>query len=133
MTEPQWLDSAIVLDIHAEQLALFGGADGVRDLGLLDSALGRPLNKFAYGETSLAVLAAAYAFGIARNHPFVDGNKRAAFASIIVFLGLNGVEFAPTPEAATAMILSLAAGEISEGDLVHWIEDNIPASSGPQS
>jgi death-on-curing protein len=96
-------------------------------------AWGRPLNKFAYDETSLAALAAAYAFGIARNHPFVDGNKRAAFASIIVFLGLNGVEFAPTPETATAMILSLAAGEISEEELARWIEDNVPAQSGPRS
>jgi death on curing protein len=133
VSEPQWLDSAIVLDVHAEQLALFGGADGVRDLGLLDSALGRPLNKFAYGETNLAVLAAAYAFGIARNHPFVDGNKRAAFASIIVFLGLNGVEFAPSPETATAMILGLAAGEIDEDDLSRWIEDNIARPSGLES
>jgi death-on-curing protein len=132
VSEPQWLDSAIVLDVHAEQLALFGGADGVRDLGLLDSALARPLNKFAYGETNLAALAAAYAFGIARNHPFVDGNKRAAFASIIVFLGLNRVEFAPSPEAATAIILGLAAGEIDEDDLSHWIEDNMRSPSGPQ-
>ena len=132
MSEPQWLDSAIVLDVHAEQLALFGGADGVRDLGLLDSALARPLNKLAYGETNLAALAAAYAFGIARNHPFVDGNKRAAFASIIVFLGLNRVEFAPSPEAATAIILGLAAGEIDEDDLSHWIEDNMQSPSGPQ-
>ena len=76
MSDPEWLDTSIVLDIHAEQLALFGGADGVRDPGLLESALARPLNKFVYGETSLAVLAAAYAFGIVRNHPFVDGNKR---------------------------------------------------------
>jgi death-on-curing protein len=132
VSEPQWLDSAIVLDVHAEQLALFGGADGVRDLGLLDSALARPLNKLAYGETNLAALAAAYAFGIARNHPFVDGNKRAAFASIIVFLGLNRVEFAPSPEAATAIILGLAAGEIDEDDLSHWIEDNMQSPSGPQ-
>ena len=132
MSEPQWLDSAIVLDVHAEQLALFGGADGVRDLGLLDSALGRPLNKFPYGETNLAVLAAAYAFGVARNHPFVDGNKRAAFASIVVFLGLNGIEFAPSPGSATAMILGLAAGEIDEDDLSHWIEDNMASASGPR-
>jgi death-on-curing protein len=133
VTEPQWLDRSIVVDIHAEQLALFGGADGVRDLGLLDSALGWPLNKFAYGETGFTVLAAAYAFGIARNHPFVDGNKRTAFASIIVFLALNGVEFVPAPEAATAMILSLAAGEISEDALASWIEDNVQATSDPQS
>jgi death on curing protein len=126
VNEPIWLDTSIVLDVHAEQLALFGGADGIRDLGLLESALGRPLNKFAYGETSLASLAAAYAFGAARNHPFVDGNKRAAFASIIVFLGLNGVEFDVPPEAATAMILGLASGDINEDGLAQWISDNMP-------
>jgi death-on-curing protein len=128
MSEPQWLDTSIVLDVHAEQLALFGGADGVRDLGLLESALGRPLNKFAYGESGLAALAAAYAFGIARNHPFVDGNKRAAFASIIVFLGLDGIDFDVPPEAATAMILGMAAGEIGEDGLARWVADNIPAA-----
>jgi death-on-curing protein len=126
VNEPQWLDTTVVLDVHAEQLALFGGADGVRDVGLLESALARPLNKFAYGETNLAALAAAYAFGIARNHAFVDGNKRAAFASIIVFLGLNGIDFDVPPEAATAFILGLAAGEIDEEGLARWIEDNLP-------
>jgi death on curing protein len=133
VTEPRWLDKTILLDIHSEQLALFGGADGVRDLGLLDSALARPLNKFAYGETSLAAHAAAYALGIMRNHPFVDGNKRAAFASIIVFLGLNGVRFAPAPETATAMILGLAASEISKEELVRWIEDTASGGSSAQS
>jgi death on curing protein len=131
MTEPRWLDVNIVIDVHAEQLALFGGADGIRDLGLLESALGRPLNKFAYGQTNLAALAAAYAFGLARNHPFVDGNKRAAFASIIVFLGLNGIDFDVPPEAATAMLLGLAAGEIDEDGLAHWIEDNLPPRLQP--
>jgi death-on-curing protein len=126
VNEPQWLDTTIVLDVHAEQLALFGGADGVRDLGLLESALARPLNKFAYGETNLATLAAAYAFGIARNHAFVDGNKRAAFAAIIVFLGLNAIDFDVLPEEATAIILGLAAGEIPEEGLARWIEDNMP-------
>lgn len=121
MTEPRWLDTAIVLDVHAEQLALFGGADGIRDQGLLESALARPINKFAYGETSLAALAAAYAFGLARNHPFVDGNKRAAFASIIVFLGLDGIDFDVPPEEATAAILGVAAGEIDEEGLTRWI------------
>lgn len=128
MTEPRWLDTTIVLDVHAEQLALFGGADGIRDLGLLESALARPINKFGYGESDLAALAAAYAFGIARNHPFVDGNKRAAFASFIVFLGLNGFDFDVPPEQATAMILSLAAGEVSEESLARWIKDNWPKS-----
>jgi death-on-curing protein len=122
--EPEWLDVPIVLDVHAEQLALFGGSDGVRDLAPLESALARPVNKFGYGETDLAALAAAYAFGIARNHLFVDGNKRVAFASLIVFLGLNGIELVAAPEEATAVMLSLAAGEIDEGRLTRWIADN---------
>jgi death-on-curing protein len=126
MKEPRWLDLNIVLDVHAEQLALFGGAEGLRDPGLLESALARPLNKFGYGETDLAVLAAAYAFGLARNHAFVDGNKRAAFGSIIVFLGLNGIDFDVPPEHATAIILALAAGEVSEESLARWIRDNWP-------
>ena len=127
MTEPEWLDVNILLDVHAEQLVLFGGPDGVRDLGLLESALARPMNKFAYGETDLAALAAAYGFGIARNHPFVDGNKRAAFAAIIVFLGLNGIDFVVPPANATAMILALAASDVSEESLAVWIRDNWPA------
>jgi death-on-curing protein len=126
MSEPEWLDIDIVLDVHAEQLALFGGADGVRDRGLIESALGRPRHKFAYGESDLAALAAAYAFGIAKNHPFVDGNKRTAFASMLVFLGLNGIDFDVPPQDATVMILSLAAGEVSEESLARWIRDNWP-------
>jgi death on curing protein len=126
VTEPPWLDTDIVLDIHAEQLAIFGGGDGVRDLGLLESALARPLNKFAYGETDLAALAAAYVFGIARNHPFVDGNKRAAFGTMIVFLGLNEIDLDVPPEDATAIILEVAAGEIDEDGLTRWLRDNWP-------
>ena len=102
---------------------------GLRDKGLLESALARPQNKFAYGETDLAALAAAYAFGIARNHPFVDGNKRSAFAAIIVFLGLNGVDFDVPPPEATAMMLDLAAGLVSEDGLTRWIRDNWPAAA----
>ena len=124
MTEPEWLDLDIVIDFHAEQLALFGGADGMRDLGLLESALARPINKFAYGETNLAVLAAAYGFGIARNHPFIDGNKRTALASMIVFLGLNSVELDAPQEAATMIILSLAAGDVAKDILARWIADH---------
>jgi death-on-curing protein len=126
MNEPIWLDVEILIDLHAEQLALFGGPDGIRDQGMLESALGRPINKFTYGEGDLAALAAAYAFGIARNHPFVDGNKRAAFGALIVFLGLNGIDFLVPPESATAMILSLAAGEVDEEGLTRWIRDNWP-------
>ena len=126
MTEPIWLDVEIMIDLHAEQLALFGGPDGIRDQGMLESALGRPVNKFSYGETDLAALAAACAFGIARNHPFVDGNKRAAFGAIIVFLGLNDIDFLVAPENAAAMILALAAGEVNEEGLTRWIRDNWP-------
>jgi death-on-curing protein len=126
VTEPEWLDTVIVLDIQSEQLAIFGGGDGMRDLGLLESALARPLNKFAYGETDLAALAAAYAFGISRNHPFVDGNKRAAFGSMIVFLGLSGIDLDVPPENATAIILEVAAGEFDEDGLARWLRDNWP-------
>lgn len=125
MIEPTWLDRDLVLDIHAEQLALFGGADGLRDQGLLESALARPLNKHAYGEQDLAALAAVYAFGLARNDAFVDGNKRVAFATLLVFLGLNGIDFDVPAAAATAIILDLAAGVVAEDGLTRWIRDNL--------
>ena len=131
MNEPEWLGIDIVLDFHAEQLALFGGADGLRDRGLLESALARPLNKLAYGESGIATLAAAYGFGIARNHPFIDGNKRTALASMIVFLGLNGLDLDAPREEATAMILSLAAGEITEDLLAQWLADRVIPLDAP--
>lgn len=131
MTEPLWLDVDIVLDMHSEQLALFGGPEGLRDRGLLESALARPLNRFAYGETDLAALVSAYAFGIARNHPFVDGNKRTAFAAFIVFLGLNGIDFKVPPAEATASFLALAAGEIEETTLTRWTKDHWPKDQQP--
>ena len=126
MKEPEWLTVEIAVDVHAELLAHFGGAEGLRDLGLLESSLARPRNKFAHGENDLALLAAAYAFGIAHNHPFVDGNKRVAFASIIIFLGLNGIEFLVPEADATVMITSLAAGEVTEASLARWIRNNWP-------
>jgi death on curing protein len=131
MNEPEWLEIEFVLDFHAEQLALFGGADGIRDRGLLESALARPINKFAHGEAELAALAAAYGFGIARNHPFVDGNKRTALASMIVFLGLNGIDLDATQEEATAIVLGLAAGEIPEEVLANWIADHMKPFDAP--
>jgi death-on-curing protein len=131
MNEPEWLDLDLVLDFHAEQLALFGGADGIRDRGLLESALARPINKFAYGETNIAALAAAYGFGIARNHAFVDGNKRTALASMFVFLGLNGIDLDATQEEATAIVLGLAAGEIPEEVLANWIADHMKPLDAP--
>lgn len=128
MKEPIWITEALAVDFHAEQLAIFGGPTGLREPGLLSSALARAPNKFAYGETDLAVLAATYAFGIAKNHPFVDGNKRAAFASIIVFLGLNEIDFKAPEVEATAIILELAAGNVGEEGLSRWIRDNWPNS-----
>ena len=98
----------------------------IGDAEILESALARPLNKFGYEDTDLAALAAAYAFGIVRNHPFVDGNKRAAFGALIVFLGLNGIDLDVPPENATAIILELAAGRIDEDGLARWLRDNWP-------
>ena len=131
MSEPERLELDIVLDFHAEQLALFGGPDGIRDLGLLESAIARPVNKFAYGETDLAALAAAYGFGIAQNHPFIDGNKRTALVSVIVFLGLNGLQLDAPQGEITAVILSLAAGEITEDVFAGWIAEHIRTLAAP--
>jgi death-on-curing protein len=128
MNEPHWLAVELVEAMHAEQLSLFGGPAGLRDRGALESALGGPVNRWHYGSGDLAGLAAAYAFGLARNHPFVDGNKRIAFASMMVFLRLNGVQFTPDPAEATAAMIALAAGEIDEDGLARWIADKMPRS-----
>lgn len=126
MSEPIWLDVREVIDMHAEQLEMFGGPEGIRDQGMLESAIARPLNRWHYGASDLAALAAAYAFGLAKNHPFVDGNKRIAFQAMMVFLRSNSVAFAPEPAHATAIILALAAGEVGEEGLTRWIRDNWP-------
>lgn len=126
MNEPIWLTSGDILGLHAEQLAIFGGPEGIRDRGMLESALARPINRWNYGESDRAELAAAYAFGIAKNHPFVDGNKRAAFAAMMTFLRVNGVRFSPEPSEAAAAILALASGEIDEAGLARWIADRMP-------
>lgn len=126
MSEPRWLSLDVALTAHEKQLKRFGGPPGVRDAGALESALARPVNRFHYGETDLAALAASYAFGLARNHAFVDGNKRIAFLAMMMFLRMNGVAFAPAQTQATAIILSLAAGETSEESLTRWIKDNWP-------
>ena len=121
MTEPVWLSPELVIAIHDEQLAEFGGAHRLRDAGALESALARPLNRDHYGTKELASLAAAYGFGLSRNHAFVDGNKRTALLAIVTFLGLNGVDFdVPEPEA---VMLALAAGEVDEDGLASWIAD----------
>ena len=129
MKEPRWLTLKEVLVTHERQLARFGGAPGIRDQGLLESALQRPLNKWEYEKAALNELAAGYGFGIARNHPFVDGNKRVAFLSLAGFLRNNSITFAPSQAEATAVILSLAAGEIGEDGLARWIADNMPEST----
>ncbi len=124
MTEPRWIDKRALLLLHDEDLTEHGGLPGLRDEGLLDSALSRPLNLLAYGEPTMAALAAAYAFGIARNHPFADGNKRAALLSVGLFLGINEISFRPDKVEATQVFLGLASGEISEGELGVWIGRN---------
>ena len=127
MSEPFWLTRQIIVAIHDEQLAIHGGAGGLRDEGLLESALDRPRNRWAYEQAELAELAAAYAFGIARNHPFVDGNKRTSLLALYTFLGVNGIDFVVAEADAAAMILALAAGEVSEESLARWIRDNWPS------
>jgi len=124
--EPRWITYEQAIAIHSRQLRRFGGAPGLRDEGILRSALERPINKWRYEQSELAELAAAYAFGLAKNHAFVDGNKRVAFMSMMIFLVKNGVRFDPAPAHATAIILSLAAGEVSEKSLARWIKDNWP-------
>jgi death-on-curing protein len=123
--EPLWLDAATALAIHDRQLAEHGGGAGVRDEGALDSALARPVNRWHYGEDDRAALAAAYAFGIARNHPFVDGNKRTAWVLARLFLALNGTAIRFTPEDAIRAMLALAAGELSEEELAEWFRERV--------
>jgi death-on-curing protein len=125
---PRWVDRRALLLLHRESLAQFGGASGVRDEGLLDSALARPVNKHAYeGCTDLAALAAAYGFGLARNHPFVDGNKRVAFLSVGVFLAINGYRLSATPVEAIDAIMALAAGSMEEAQFAAWIREHLRA------
>lgn len=127
MTEPVWVDLEVALAIHDEQLAEHGGQTGVRDRGLLESAKGRPMNQLAYGEHSLARLAACYAFGISRNHPFLDGNKRTSLVVAELFLVLNGLELTSNDTETVATFLQLAAGELTEEALADWIEANATA------
>jgi death-on-curing protein len=123
--EPKWLTLDQIVAIHSRQLRRFGGAPGMRDQGMLESALERPISKRHYEQAGLPELAAAYAFALARNHAFVDGNKRIAFMAMITFLRRNGVPFAPDQAEATAIMIALAAGEVSEQSLTRWITDKI--------
>ena len=117
-----WVDSADVAAYHAELIAEHGGSAGLRDRGLLESALARPHNLAAYGEPSVFDLAASYAAGIAKNHPFVDGNKRTAFVASVTFLELNGWQFVATEEATAVAFLELAGGKMTELELSRWLE-----------
>jgi death on curing protein len=116
-----WLSQQLVLAIHDEQLAEHGGSTGLRDPGLLDSALARPLNRAGYGEPDISELAAVYALAIARNHPFVDGNKRTAFVALELFLRLNGCLFTVGDAEAVVMTLAMAAGELSDAEFTAWV------------
>lgn len=123
-----WLSRQLILAIHDEQLAEHGGAMGVRDGGLLESALARPLNRAGYGEPDIAELAALYAVAIARNHPFVDGNKRTAYVALESFLLLNGVRFRASDAEAVVAMLAMASGDMPDDEFIAWVRLNAHVS-----
>jgi death-on-curing protein len=126
MTEPVWVEKEALLLLHTKGLARFGGIEGTRDEGLLDSALVRPRNAFHYdGLKDIAGLAASYAFGLTKNHPFADGNKRAAFMTVGLFLGVNGWELNAEPVDAIRAVVALAGGEIGEEKFAVWLRLHI--------
>lgn len=124
-TEPIWLDVRDATAVHDRQLAEHGGGTGLRDPGLLESALVRSVNRWKYGESDLAALAASYAYGVARNHPFVDGNKRTAWVLARLFLAVNGQKLEFAPEDAIRMMLALAAGELEEDIVSTWFRERL--------
>ena len=121
----EWVNHSVVLAIHDEQIAEHGGASGIRDSGLLDSALARPVNLAAYGDRDVSELAAAYAFGIVKNHPFVDGNKRVAFVVMRTFLLLNGSDLSAEPEACVVKMLAVAEGTIDQDQFAKWLRGQL--------
>ena len=126
MKEPVWIDMRDALAIHDRMLALHGGAEGIRDQTLLESALARPRQVYAYAENpALADLGAALVAGVVKNHPFVDGNKRTGFLLGVLFLELNGLEFVAKEEDAAQAVLALAAGSLDEAEFRNWLSDNI--------
>lgn len=120
-----WIDPVVILAVHDEQLAEHGGAAGVRDAGLVESALAHPRNLAQYGEPDVCELAAAYAFGLAKNHPLVDGNKRSAFVAAELFLVLNGWQLNASDEACVMVMLSLACGDVDEAIFAAWLRERI--------
>lgn len=128
MDEPRWVPRLAIAAIQLDQIREHGGLPGFRDGDLLEASLARPRHKWAYEEdVDLASLAAAYAFAIVRNHPFRDGNKRTAFLTLVVFLGLNGLDFETDEEDVVAMIRAVASGEASEEELTRWIRQRSQA------
>jgi len=127
MKEPRWIEDSVVAAIHSRQLAEHGGLDGVRDPGMLSSALARPKNAFAYSppKSDISALAAAYAFGIIKNHPFVDGNKRTAYVLCRTFLILNGHDLEATEVEKYETFLSVAEGNLDEQQLADWIRSKL--------
>jgi death on curing protein len=121
----RWVDRRALMLLHDDSLAEHGGLPGLRDEGLLESALARPLNLALYEEPDVAALAAAYGVGLAKNHPFVDGNKRAAFLSIGLFLAINGCRLVATQVDATLTMLDVAAGTLDEDGLADWIRRHL--------
>ena len=124
-----WIDPRVLLAVHEEQLAEHGGAPGTRDIGLYESALARPRNLVLYGEPDAAALAAAYGCGIARNHPFIDGNKRTAFVAVELFLALNGIELVADDGACMLIMLAVASGTLDEAGFAAWLREH----SAPRS
>jgi len=125
VTEPRWLTVAYLLALHSDQIQAHGGSLGLRDRGLLESALERPRNRFHYdSDADLPALAAALGFGLANNHPFVDGNKRVAFQAMYLFLGLNGFRIEAPEEEVVLLILSLASGQLDEPALAAWLREH---------
>jgi death-on-curing protein len=116
-----WLSRQLVLAVHDIQLREHGGASGIRDEGLLDSVLARPLNRAGYGDPDTVELAAVYAIAIARNHPFIDGNKRTAYVAMVLFLALNGIAFVPDQADAVITTMTMAAGEVPDEAFVDWV------------
>ena len=127
MSDWKWINRQVLLLLHDESLAEHGGAAGIRDEGLLDSALARPRNLALYEEPDVASLAASYAVGLAKNHAFVDGNKRAAFLSVGLVLGLNGYRLQASQVAATLAVLAVAAGEMDEPGFAAWVRQHLQA------
>ena len=117
----RWVDQRLLTILHDESLAEHGGASGLRDAGLLESALARPLNLVAYGDPDVADLAACYGVGLAKNHPFVDGNKRAAFLAVGLFLRLNGHRLVASQAEALLAMMSVASGDMKEADFAEWL------------